>query len=93
MVDPSCPLTHAARLSNPCMINLYTNTHHVQQALKDAEKLMELKPDWPKSFSRKGAAQHALTRYTVGGCGGVGVVMPWLVGGWILGEWELEVLD
>lgn len=26
---------------------------------------MELKPDWPKSFSRKGAAQHALTRYTV----------------------------
>lgn len=39
------------------------------QALKDAEKLMELKPDWPKSFSRKGAAQHALTRYTVGVCG------------------------
>ena len=27
---------------------------------------MEIKPDWPKSFSRKGAAQHALTRYTVG---------------------------
>lgn len=39
------------------------------QALKDAEKLMELKPDWPKSFSRKGAAQHALTRYTVRGVG------------------------
>jgi len=29
---------------------------------------MELKPDWPKSFSRKGAAQHALTRYTVRAC-------------------------
>lgn len=24
---------------------------------------MELQPEWPKSFSRKAAAQHALTRY------------------------------
>lgn len=35
------------------------------KALKDAEKLMEIKPDWPKSYSRKGAAQHALTRYAL----------------------------
>lgn len=35
----------------------------VVQALKDAEKLMEMQPEWPKSFSRKAAAQHALTRY------------------------------
>ncbi|EWM23747.1 stress-induced protein [Nannochloropsis gaditana] len=35
------------------------------KALKDAERLMEIKPDWPKSYSRKGAAQHALTRYAI----------------------------
>ncbi|KAJ2894431.1 Heat shock protein sti1 like protein [Zalerion maritima] len=28
------------------------------EALKDAEKTVEVKPDWPKGWSRKGAAQH-----------------------------------
>lgn len=33
------------------------------KALKDAERCMELAPEWSKSFSRLGAAQHALRRY------------------------------
>ncbi|KAL4087080.1 hypothetical protein PRIC1_012980 [Phytophthora ramorum] len=33
------------------------------KALKDAEKCIELRPDWWKGYSRKGAAQHALQRY------------------------------
>jgi tetratricopeptide (TPR) repeat protein len=33
------------------------------KALKDAEKCMELGFDWPKAYSRLGAAQHALRRY------------------------------
>ncbi|KAE9007998.1 hypothetical protein PF005_g7587 [Phytophthora fragariae] len=32
------------------------------KALKDAEKCIELKPDWWKGYSRKGAAEHALLR-------------------------------
>ena len=31
----------------------------VAEALADGEKCIELKPDWPKSYSRKGAAQEA----------------------------------
>lgn len=33
------------------------------KALKDAERCMELAPEWSKAFSRLGAAQHALGRY------------------------------
>ncbi|CAM9623691.1 unnamed protein product [Pylaiella littoralis] len=33
------------------------------KALKDAERCMELAPEWSKSFSRLGAAQHALGRF------------------------------
>ncbi|CAM9643839.1 unnamed protein product, partial [Hapterophycus canaliculatus] len=33
------------------------------KALKDAEKCMELAPEWSKSFSRLGSAQHALGRF------------------------------
>ncbi|KAF4045374.1 DnaJ domain [Phytophthora infestans] len=33
------------------------------KALKDAEKCIELKPDWWKGYSRKGAAEHALLRF------------------------------
>lgn len=33
------------------------------KALKDAERCMELAPKWSKSFSRLGAAQHALRRF------------------------------
>lgn len=34
-----------------------------QKALADAEKVIELKPDWPKGFFRKGAALENLLRY------------------------------
>ncbi|KAL3661338.1 hypothetical protein V7S43_013542 [Phytophthora oleae] len=33
------------------------------KALKDAETCIELKPDWWKGYSRKGAAEHALQRF------------------------------
>lgn len=33
------------------------------KALKDAERCMELAPQWPKSYSRLGAAQYALRRF------------------------------
>ncbi|CAE7558563.1 HOP3, partial [Symbiodinium microadriaticum] len=32
-------------------------------ALSDAEKCVELSPQWPKGYSRKGAALHSLRRY------------------------------
>ena len=32
-------------------------------ALKDAEKCIELKPDWVEDYSRKGAAFHKLKKY------------------------------
>lgn len=36
----------------------YTSKKDYTNALKDAEKTTELKPDWPKGWSRKGAALH-----------------------------------
>ncbi|KAL7692885.1 putative DnaJ domain, tetratricopeptide-like helical domain superfamily [Plasmopara halstedii] len=33
------------------------------KALKDAERCIDLKPDWWKGYSRKGAAEHALQRF------------------------------
>lgn len=33
------------------------------KALKDAERCIELKPDWAKGYSRKAAAEHALKRF------------------------------
>ncbi|KAF4321687.1 hypothetical protein BBO99_00001142 [Phytophthora kernoviae] len=35
------------------------------KALKDAEKCIELRPDWWKGYSRKGAAEHSLQRFDV----------------------------
>jgi len=34
-----------------------------ESALKDGEQCVSLKPDWPKSYSRHGAALHKLRRY------------------------------
>lgn len=36
----------------------YASKKDYENALKDAEKTTELKPDWPKGWSRKGAALH-----------------------------------
>ena len=33
------------------------------KALRDAEKCIELRPEWWKGYSRKGAAEHALQRF------------------------------
>ena len=35
----------------------------ISKAFKDAEQCVALKPDWPKSYSRRGAAEHALGRF------------------------------
>lgn len=36
----------------------YTSKKDYDNALKDADKTTEIKPDWPKGWSRKGAALH-----------------------------------
>ena len=41
----------------------YLNAGKKQEALADGEKCVEIKPDWAKGYSRKGAALHALGRY------------------------------
>lgn len=35
----------------------------ISKALKDAEKCVELAPEWSKGYSRLGAAQQGLKRY------------------------------
>mmetsp|Transcript_13785 Transcript_13785/g.20483 ORF Transcript_13785/g.20483 Transcript_13785/m.20483 type:complete len:565 (+) Transcript_13785:81-1775(+) len=41
----------------------YLSKSDAENALKDAEKCIQVKPDWPKGFSRKGAALHKLKRF------------------------------
>lgn len=41
----------------------YLSAGKAEEALKDAEKVIELKMDWPKGYSRKGAALHKMKRY------------------------------
>lgn len=41
----------------------YLSKGDAQTALYDAVKCIDLKPDWPKGYSRKGAASHALKNY------------------------------
>lgn len=41
----------------------YAKTNNYDQALKDAEKTISLKSDWPKGYSRKGAALELLDRF------------------------------
>ena len=35
----------------------------VSKAFKDAEECVRLRPDWPKAYGRRGAAEAALTRF------------------------------
>ena len=41
----------------------YAKTSDFNQALKDAEQTISLKSDWPKGYSRKGAALELLDRF------------------------------
>ncbi|KAJ1985222.1 Hsp90 cochaperone [Dimargaris verticillata] len=41
----------------------YASLKRYQEALKDAEKTIELKQDWPKGYSRKGAALIGLRQF------------------------------
>jgi stress-induced-phosphoprotein 1 len=41
----------------------YVKTGKLQEALDDANKVIALKPDWARGYSRKGAALHAMERY------------------------------
>ncbi|KAI9008317.1 hypothetical protein BC832DRAFT_553737 [Gaertneriomyces semiglobifer] len=38
----------------------YASLKQYEKALEDAEKTVQLKPDWPRGYSRKGAALHGL---------------------------------
>lgn len=38
----------------------YASTKDFQSALDDAEKTIEIKPDWAKGWGRKGSALHGL---------------------------------
>jgi len=41
----------------------YTSMGKCEEALKDAEEAIKLKPDWPKGYLRKGVALHGLCRF------------------------------
>ncbi|PVV00510.1 hypothetical protein BB560_005107, partial [Smittium megazygosporum] len=41
----------------------YSGDMDYEKALADAEKTIEIKPDWPKGYGRKGAALHGLGEY------------------------------
>lgn len=41
----------------------YAKVKKYSESLQDAEKTIELKKDWPKGYSRKGAALELLNRY------------------------------
>lgn len=66
-LDPANHILYSNRSAAYCAAEKYT------QALEDAEKTTQLKPDWPKGWSRKGAALHgkgdlddAIAAYTKG---------------------------
>jgi len=44
----------------------YLSKGDAENALHDAEECVKLSPQWPKGYSRKGAALHALRRYDEG---------------------------
>ena len=41
----------------------YLSIDDAENALKDAEKCIELKADWVKGYVRKGAAYHKMRKY------------------------------
>jgi stress-induced-phosphoprotein 1 len=41
----------------------YSNLQKFEEMLKDAEKCIEIKPDWGKGYHRKGAALHKLGKF------------------------------
>lgn len=47
-IDPSNHILYSNRSA------AYAKTNEYASALKDAEKTIELKSDWPKGYSRKG---------------------------------------
>ena len=51
-IDPSNHIFYSNRSA------AYASKKDWQNALKDAEKTTEIKPDWPRGWGRKGAALH-----------------------------------
>jgi len=55
-VDPSNHILYSNRSA------AYAKVGKFSESLKDAEQTVSLKPDWPKGYSRKGAALELLER-------------------------------
>jgi stress-induced-phosphoprotein 1 len=56
-IDPSNHILYSNRSAAFAKVGKYTNS------LEDAERTVELKSDWPKGYSRKGAALELLQRF------------------------------
>jgi tetratricopeptide (TPR) repeat protein len=56
-IDPSNHILYSNRSA------AYAKTNEFANSLNDAEKTIELKNDWPKGYSRKGAALELLDKY------------------------------
>lgn len=56
-IDPSNHILYSNRSAAYVKVGKYTNS------LEDANKTVSLKPDWPKGYSRKGAALEYLNKY------------------------------
>lgn len=56
-IDPSNHILYSNRSAAFAKVGKYS------ESLNDAEKTVTLKPDWPKGYSRKGAALELLERY------------------------------
>lgn len=56
-LDPSNHVLYSNRSA------AFQKANRFEEALQDAEKTVELKPDWPKGYSRKGSALFSLQKY------------------------------